>query len=720
MLRRDATFDTPGRRLRTRWPACAAVALAIACPFGHAAVTQVVIDSSTAVDGAAVPYTTYKGRVFGELDPADPHNSIIQDISLSPRNAQGRVAYVATFQLTTPSAAADASGLLMYEVSNRGNNAIPAGPALVAGASYLQSGWQGDLLANCASSYPCTSLSGPYAGGRQVLQVPVATHPDGSAITGKVYGHIVNATGSTAQMVIYSAPVPYKPVSLTDPERSTLWSLASQSASGIDGRKSRLVLGRDWAWADCRTTPFPGTPDPTRVCLASGFDPNLLYEMVFESSNPLVLGVGYAATRDVISFFRHAAVDRSGNANPVAGRVSKVVSIGSSQSAAFIRGSIFYGFNEDESNRQVVDGAWAQIDGRMLYLNARFALPDVITNLYMMGDEAPVWWAPYPNRARGGPATGILSRCVATSTCPQIMETFGSLEMYAEKMSPDLVGMTAVEDIPLPANVHRYYSPATTHGGGPGGFDYSPVIVGGGNCMYPGNPNPSSDTYDALQDDFLDFIMNGTPMPASRYPKLRKGELVRPIAEELGFPRIPGYPYGGGRLWPVLKYDFGPHVDYANQTGIVTVQPPRILEILPSLVPRVDDDGNEQVGVPSVNLQAPLATYTGWNITSRGPYAGQQCSLAGSSYPFALTRAQRLAASDPRLSVEERYGTHAGFVCAVSAAAWKAVGQRFLRSSAAAALVEQASESNVLVDVTPTSSDVKIGNRVCARARETR
>ena len=188
--------------------------------------------------------------------------------------------------------------------------------------------------------------------------------------------------------------------------------------------------------------PFPGTPDPTRVCLTNGFDSTKLYEMVFTAVEPA--GAGHRlrrrARRDLVLPPR--AADSTGTANPVAGLTTKVVSIGSSQSASFIRGSIFYGFNQDESNRQVVDGAWGQIDGRMLFMNSRFALPDVITNLYMMGDEAPVWWADYPNLARGLPANGILHRCNETGTCPQIMETFGSLEMYAEKMSPDLVGMT--------------------------------------------------------------------------------------------------------------------------------------------------------------------------------------------------------------------------------------------------------------------------------------
>ena len=707
------------RRLRgsvLHFGALAGALLGFSVP-SQAAVTSVVVDSTASVSGAPIPYTTWKGRIFGELDPADAHNAIIQDISLAPKNADGKVPYVSTFQLTAPTSSASASGLLIYEVSNRGGNAIPSGASIVSGAIYLQSGWQGDIEANCATAYPCTPLTAPYTGSTQQIVVPVAVNPDGSAITGKVYGHIASVTGNTAQMVIYTTPVPYKPLSLTDPTLSQLTVVSGQTTGGVDGPKTPLTLGTDWTWADCRTVPFPGTPDPTRVCLRTGFDSTKLYEMTFTAANPLVLGIGYAAARDAISFFHHAAADSTGFANPVAGLTTKVVSIGSSQSASFIRGSIFYGFNQDETNQKVVDGAWGQIDGRMLFMNSRFALPDVITNIYMMGDEAPVWWADYPNLARGLPANGILHRCNETNTCPQIMETFGSLEMYAEKMSPDLVGMTAQADIPLPSNVYRYYFPGTTHGGGSGGFTYSATTTPSGACVYPANPNPESEQNNALQDDFLALIMSGTPMPSSVYPKLSQGQLVAATQSNVGFPNIPGYPYEGNNLWPVIKYDFGPGVDYSNQSGIMTIQPPIVDAVLPTLVPRVNVDGNEIVGVPSVNLSAPLATYSGWNTYAAGSYKGQQCALSGSSWPFALTKAIRLAMGDPRASVEERYGTHAGFVCQVTAAANKAVSQRFLRASSVATLVAQANASNVLTTgYTPTAADTALGNALCMMA----
>jgi hypothetical protein len=679
-----------------------------------AKITSIVIDSTTTVPGASIPYETFTGRIFGTLDPKISKNSIIQDIGLAPKGKDGGVPYTATFQITTPVSAAQRTGLMIYEVSNRGRNAIPAASSLIPGVTYAESGWQGDLLANCTTSYPCTSLGTAYTGSpSEVIQVPVAHNPDGSTITGPVYGYIANARGNTAQMTIFTTPVPYKPNSL-DTKDAQFWSVASQTAAGKVGPKTQIGSS-DWAWADCSTTPFPGTPDPTRICLKKGFNPSLLYQMVFTAKDPLVLGVGYAATRDFISFLRYDKTDSNGTANPIAGSVSKVIMDGVSQSASFLRGSIFYGFNQDVSGRIVSDGAWSEIDGRMLFMNSRFALPDVLLEPDMMGDEAPAWWSDYPNLARNFPPASLLDRCKASNTCPQILETFGSAEFYTEKMSPDLIGMTAVGDIPLPSNVYRYYEPSTTHGGGGGGFTYTPNPVAARGSNFAANPNPETETNNALLNDFIAYLMKGTPMPPSVYPTLAQRQLVPPTQKDVGFPNIPGFPFGGNRPLRLAEYDFGPNIDYTNQTGFATIQPPTIVRVLPTYVTKVNSDGNETAGIPSVLLQAPLGTYTGWNTVATGVFKGQDKPLTGGYYPFEETKSERMAAKDPRPSLEERYGTHAGYVCVVKTATKTNLKERFLLSADAMNLISEAEESNVLRNTTPTKDDRNRANFLCGK-----
>jgi hypothetical protein len=155
---------------------------------------------------------------------------------------------------------------------------------------------------------------------------------------------------------------------------------------------------------------------------------------------------------------------------------------------------------------------------------------------------------------------------------------------------------------------------------------------------------------------------------------------------------------------PLLDYDWGPEFDRTDASGVKTKIPPSIKHIIRMKVPRVDADGNELGGVPVVLRDAPLGTYLGWNITAAGFHAGKICNYAGGMIPFAKTQAERLAKNDPRLSLEERYKSHAGYVAAVKTAAAQAVSQGFLLQPDADALIKQADASNVLRDNSATAA----------------
>jgi hypothetical protein len=116
----------------------------------------------------------------------------------------------------------------------------------------------------------------------------------------------------------------------------------------------------------------------------------------------------------------------------------------------------------------------------------------------------------------------------------------------------------------------------------------------------------------------------------------------------------------------------------------------------PVYVPKVDADGNDFAGIRSTALGAALGTYTGWNLRKAGFMEDQYCFLNGSSVPFTTTQANRLAHGDPRLSLEERYHTHDGYVQAVMGAAHKLVEQRLLLSEDGDRLAVQAQSSTVL------------------------
>jgi hypothetical protein len=403
------------------------------------------------------------------------------------------------------------------------------------------------------------------------------------------------------------------------------------------------------------------------------------------------------------SFFKNQTQDDFGTANPVAGNVRWAISRGSSQSGNFLRAYLDLGFNQDEAGRQVHEGSWPTIAGGRLALNVRFGVPDNAARFYDAGRDGPTWWTRWPDPVRNLPTKGILDRCLATNTCPKIVETFGSTELWYLRMNQSMVGAAADADIPLNRNIRRYYISGTTHGGGNGGFSETPPAVPNGSgtnwgqCTLNGNPLPHTETRAALLDGLRKWVMNGTPMVPSRYPTLIGQNLVEPTKQAIGFPTIPGLPASApeGLVTPVIDYDFGPRFSKSDESGIVDMMPSGIGLVLKTVVPRVDADGNEVGGVPAVLHDAPLGTYTGWNVTAAGFYKDRICSFTGGMIPFARTKAQRLASGDPRLSLEERYGSHAGYVAAVQAAADNAFNQGFLLDADRTALVAAAQASNV-------------------------
>jgi hypothetical protein len=675
-----------------------ALALIAAGPV-EARITRIVVDTKTspafsgATFGTVGQYETLAGRAFGELDPTNPANTIITDLPLAPRTGNNRIEYTASFFIVKPIDMTRASGLMWHDVPNRGGRLTITTDLRAAGDVGLSSGWQGD-----------NSGATAYGGDREYVIVPVAKNADGSAITGRVMGRILNASGAASQpMIVHSNPVPYTPVSL-DTTKATLTEIESETIDGFVGR-THEVASTDWAWARCDTAnPWPGVADNKQICLKNGFTPNRVYQVVFTTRDPYILGIGFAAFRDMAAFFKYEATDDVGTLNPVGGKVNWVLARGSSQSGNFLRAFLHLGFNQDEQVRKVQDGNWPMIAGRRVSLNARFAMPDGVLKLYEPGSEGPQWWIRYPDTKRGLPAAGILDRCSASNSCPKIIEHFGAAEIWGLKLGPEWVGTNADTDIALPNNVRRYYISSTPHGGGAGGF--STTLAAAPSCPSDGygvgtfaaNPMPHTQTVNAIRYHFRRWVMADVAPPDSVWPRLADGNLTAADKDAMGFPTIPGVSKTAptGLINPVLDYFFGDGFNYSDGSGIPSLTPPMVKQSIQALVPRVDEDGNELGGVPVVLRDAPLGTYTGWNITAAGVHAGKICNYAGGFVPFKRTQVERLAAGDPRLSLEERYTNHDGYVAVVRRAASRAVNSGFLLQADADALVAAAQAGNVL------------------------
>jgi hypothetical protein len=212
-----------------------------------------------------------------------------------------------------------------------------------------------------------------------------------------------------------------------------------------------------------------------------------------------------------------------------------------------------------------------------------------------------------------------------------------------------------------------------------------PAVPSFGRCKHLGSPVGGIQVIRALIPALNDWLTTGRKPPESRYGSVserrHKSTLVPSDQASTGFPDIPGVTYNG-------LFNYVRVTDY-------NVQPPREGAEYGQLVPKVDRDGNSLAGIRLPMLEAPIATYTGWNLRAPGHAEDEMCATGGSYIPFARTAAECHASGDPRLSIEERYRNHDDYVRRFERAAEKLVRERFLLPQDAAAMVEQAKALDV-------------------------
>lgn len=655
--------------------------------------------------GAVGQYEQVRGSISGEVDPKDPKNAIIQDLALAPVNARGMVEYSADFLMLKPKDMGKASGVLRYDAPNRGNILTLVNPTATPGdAVYLERGyvmlysaWQGDV--------PKSSPA------RLTVTVPVAKNADGSAITGPYRTELV-PTAATPVMtlpggVFNGSMIPYEPASLDNTQPG--YSL-TRRANETDPRIP--IPNGDWKFANCDAAgnAFPGTPDPTRVCLKGGFDPRYLYELVYVAKDPKVMGVGLAALRDTVSFFRGKAVDSAGTPNPLAGRISHTIGQGTSQSGNAMKTFLHLGFNQALDGTKVFDGIYAHVAARQTNINTRFAVPGggggLRTDHTAFGQTAPrALDKDYVDDLTGTKA-GVMTRCAATSTCPKFFLGLSGTEFWQLQGSPVLTDAFGFRDLTQPDNARIYYYSSTQHGG-PGGT--ASITFAPTRNVYPaGTVVHFNDTFRALFIALEDWVVRDAAPPPSQVPSIAAGTLVRP--EQLVFPAMKGltWPVGGVQTaipdfnylaryngFPLL--DFGPEYRREDESGIATRLPPAYLNRdYAILVPQVDPvTGLTTSGIRSVEARAPLGTSIEFNYVAT-PGIVDLSNLTGSFIPFHKTQSARLAAGDARPSLEELYGTQAGYVAAVTAAANDLVAQRLLLQRDADAIIARANGAAVL------------------------
>jgi hypothetical protein len=675
-----------------------------------AATPQFKLTVSTTEDfpgsyGTVGAYEKLTGTLAGEVDPKDAHNAIIQDLALAPVNSRGLVEYSADFVLIKPKDMSKSNGVLRYDAPNRGNILTLVNPTatpsdaeyLERGYSLLYSAWQGDV--------PKSSPA------RLTLTVPVAKNADGSSITGPYRAELILSAATPVialpSGVFNGSMIPYAPASLDNTLPGyTLTKRIKETDPRIAIRPS------DWKFANCDAgaNPFPGTPDGGKVCLKGGFDPNYLYELVYVAKDPKVMGVGLAALRDTIGFFRKATADASGNANPLAGKIRYAIGQGTSQSGNAMKTFLHLGFNEALDGSKVFEGLYAHVAARQTNINTRFAVPGgggaIRTDHTAFGQTAPRGLAADYRDDVAGRSGGVMKRCTASNTCPKFFLGLSGTEFWQLQGSPVLTDANGFGDLVQPDNVRIYYYSSTQHGGNGGTASISYVPSAG---VYPlGTVTQHVDTFRALFIALEDWVVRGTTPPPSQVPKIADGTLVRP--GQVVFPTMKGttWPIGGAATaipdfqylaryngWSLL--DFGPQYVPQDESGMATLLPPAYTNRdYAILVPQVDPGtGLTTSGIRSVAVRAPLGTSIEFNPVAN-PLFGENVSLTGAYIPFHKTEAARLAAGDSRPSLESLYGSQAGYVAAVTAAARQLVTERVLLQRDADRLIAAAVATPVL------------------------
>jgi Alpha/beta hydrolase domain len=612
--------------------------------------------------GETGAYVRLKGVARGELDPKAPEHADIVGLDRAPRNARGMVEYEVDVFILRPADPAKGNGILFYEVLNRGNKQLGqrlhdlvGGNAAVLndpktpdhagngflferGYTVMWSGWDPDV---------------PTRNATMGARFPVMID-DGKPIVRRIREEF--QVGKRRPADAETARLNY-PAASTDKSKARLTMRARESDQRVE------VPADQWEFADARTVRL--LPKGTKL------SSHMIYELFYEATDAKVVGIGFAATRDVVSFLRNERADGQGTANPLGDSVRHAMAFGGSQSGRYLRHFIELGMNRDERGRRVFDGVYTHTAGAgKVFANHVFAEPD---RTFTQHEDHlyPENWFPFSTASTTDPFSGKTASLLrGDGSDPLMIESNTSTEYWQKGASLLTMDPLGKSDLTLPERSRVFMIAGTQHGGR-AGLKPTPGV-----CANPTNPHSPGPALRALVVALENWITKGVAPPASRVPTLASGNAVSYAAAKM--PNVKGFTIlpTGNRVGAPVDWIEGAHA--TNTYG--------------TLVSAVDADGNEATGIRLPPIAVPIATYTGWNVYKKEP--SELCDRDGSFIAFSKTQAEREAAGDPRFSIEERYGSRADYVAKVKATADALVAERLLLPADAAAYVQAAETSD--------------------------
>ncbi|MFL5510024.1 MAG: alpha/beta hydrolase domain-containing protein [Gemmatimonadaceae bacterium] len=657
----------PTTRALRRFASCFLIAfsaLLLDASTALARVVRVEILSRADITGtfAGKTYERLTGRVYFAFDPRNPNNKQIVDLALAPRNANGEVEAVSEFVMLRPKDAASSADLAVIDIVNRGGittyvfnlgrnpRASPLssefyGDALLMdrGATIVALAWQWDVPPGDNALHftaPAVgSASRPVTGlvrSDITIDSPVKEIPLGHSLAGAIGYPVADPKDQVNVLTVRDTPT---------------------------GARTTIPHSE---WQFARSEGGKVVPDPRWVYMPKGFTPGKIYEVVYRAKDPLVVGTGLAAIRDMMSYLKY---DKSAVAH-----VRYGIGYGVSQTGRLIRHYLYQDFNADEHGRAVFDGFFAHTAGAGRgSFNHRFAQPSRDAQPYSTFFY-PTDVFPFTSVRTTDPVTGRtagLRDDLRSSRDTKVFYVDGGHEYWGRAASLTHTTPDGAHDVGFLPTERRYVISSAQHSS-PSGWPLPDTATITGTTAMRGDPLDQRLALRSLMSSLIEWVtLNKEPAP-STYPTLAGHNLVTPA--RLQFPKIPNLPVARIPNQP-YRMELGARW---NQ-GIIDREPPVLGAAYPVLVSRVDSLGNELGGIRSIEILAPLATYYPWQLRS-GMAAGTDrlVSFRGTFIPLPKTEAGRRASGDSRPSVEALYGDKARFMERVDDGIRSLIARRFL------------------------------------------
>jgi hypothetical protein len=641
------------------------ISLAVIAASADARVVRVRVLSRSDISGTfgnAGTYERITGLVYFAFDPKNPENRKIIDLDLAPRNANGEVEALSDFVMLRPKDPARSAELAVIDIVNRGGittfvfnlgrnaSARPEsaefyGDALLMkrGVTIVALGWQWDV----PPSSSALNFGAPKVGS--------AAAP----ITGLVRADItIDSVTSQIPLAHSLAPGYAYPVA-DEKDPANLMTVRDDPVG-----PRRIVPRSEWRFG--RMTEAGMLNDPTWVYMEKAFTPGKIYEVVYTAKDPVAVGTGLAAVRDMMSYLKY---DSSAVAH-----VRYGIGYGVSQTGRFIRHFLYQGFNTDEKGRVAFDGFFVHTGGAGRgSFNHRFAQPSrdaqPYSTFFYPTDVFP--FTSLPTRDPITARRGGLRDNLHGSSGTKVFYVDGGHEYWGRAASLTHTTPDGKQDVGFLPTERRYVISSAQHSS-PAGWPIPETAKIASTNAYRGDPLDQRLALRALMSSLIDWVTLKKEPPPSVYPKLASADLVR--AADLKFPQIPNLPVARIPNQP-YRMNFGPRWSQ----GIIDREPPALGAPYPVFVSRVDSVGNELGGIPSIEILVPIATYYPWQLRTGMPAATDRLvSFRGTFIPLPRTQAERRATGDSRPSIESLYGDRTRFMRQVDAGISSLIARRFL------------------------------------------